>query len=193
MIGKNLRKIIKQLLLYTKMFCVCQKWKKIYSAYISKQTWKCKKQIIRLMIPKGEGWHYITVKKLSALLGGISSKHDDDFYCSKCFRLFWTKNKLESHKKVCEKKYFFNVVMLSCNYTKILEFNQYRKSDKAPFTLHKVPSLKISKTKNDLTMKFSSYKHVLFVSIICLFSCLVSVTWCGYDIISITTPNKLWN
>ena len=51
------------------------------------------------MIPQEEGWHYQK-----------------------------TKNKLESHKKLYESKDFCNVVMPSEN-TKILEFNQYRKSD----------------------------------------------------------------
>ena len=38
------------------------------------------------------------------------------------------------------------------------------------------PPLKISNTKNDLSVKLSSQKHVSFVSIVCLFSCLVCVT-----------------
>ena len=36
--------------------------------------------------------------------------------------------------------------------------------------------LKISKTKNGLSMNLSSQKHVSFVSIVCLFPCLVWVT-----------------
>ena len=43
-----------------------------------------------------------------------------------------TKNKL--HKRVCEKKDFCNIIMSFKN-TKILEFNQYQKSDKAPFII----------------------------------------------------------
>ena len=42
------------------------------------------KQVILLMIPNGERWHYLTVKKLSALLRGITSQHHDDFFCLKC-------------------------------------------------------------------------------------------------------------
>ena len=45
------------------------------------------------------------------------------------------KNKLESHKKVCENKDFCNVVMPSED-TKILEFNQYYKSDKATLNIY---------------------------------------------------------
>ena len=38
------------------------------------------------------------------------------------------KNKLESHKNLCENKDFWNIV-ISSEYTKILEFYQYQKSD----------------------------------------------------------------
>ena len=74
------------------------------------------------MIPNGEGWHYLPVKKLAALLKGITSKHHVDFYCRNCFHAFVTENKSESHKKLCENKDFCNVVISSEN-TKILEFN----------------------------------------------------------------------
>ena len=40
------------------------------------------------------------------------------------------------HKKVCENKDFCNVVMPSSEDTEILEFNQYEKSDKAPFIIY---------------------------------------------------------
>ena len=33
------------------------------------------------MILNGEGWHYLAVTKLSALLKEIMSKHHGDFYC----------------------------------------------------------------------------------------------------------------
>ena len=84
------------------------------------------------MISNGEKWHYLAVKKLSPLLRGITSKHYSDFYWLNCLHSFRAKNKLESHKKVCEKKYFCNVIMLSQD-TEILEFNQ---SDKAPFIIY---------------------------------------------------------
>ena len=51
------------------------------------------------------------------------------FYCLSCLHSFVTANKLEYHKKVREKKDFCNVVILSGD-SKILEFNQYQKSDK---------------------------------------------------------------
>ena len=74
-------------------------------------------------------------KKLSALLRGITSKHYGNFYCMNCLYSFRTKNKLELHKTVCENKDFCRVIMPSED-TKILEFNQYEKSDKAPFIIY---------------------------------------------------------
>ena len=31
------------------------------------------------MITDGKKWHYLVVKKLSALFSGMTSKHDEDF------------------------------------------------------------------------------------------------------------------
>ena len=47
--------------------------------------------------------------------------------------------------KVCEHKYFCNVAIPSED-TKILEFNKYQKSDKAPFIIY---AEKIDECKND--------------------------------------------
>ena len=51
------------------------------------------------------------------------------------FILLEQKNKLQSHKKVRENKDFCNVIM-PFEDTKILEFNQYQKSDKTPFVIY---------------------------------------------------------
>ena len=66
------------------------------------------------------------------------------FFCSR-------KKKLEVHKKVCENKYFRNVI-LPYEYTKILELNQYQKSDKASFINYvdlECITEKINKCKNN--------------------------------------------
>ena len=54
------------------------------------------------MITDDEKWHYLAVKILSALLRGITSKHDGDFYCLHCFHSYSTKNKLKKHYNVCK-------------------------------------------------------------------------------------------
>ena len=100
--------------------------------FVFQNNSKSEKQVILLMIlnrqkcqAKSKGkqqWHYLAVKKLSTLLRGTKSKINGDFYCLNCLQSFRTRNKYESHKKVCENKDFYKVVMPS-EETKILEFN----------------------------------------------------------------------
>ena len=54
------------------------------------------------MIPNEEkqGWHYLAVKKLSALLKGITSKHHWGFYCLNSLHFFRTENKRKYHEKM---------------------------------------------------------------------------------------------
>ena len=51
------------------------------------------------------------------------------------FILLEQKKKLELYKRACKNKYFCNINMPSDD-TEILDFNQYQKSDKAPFILY---------------------------------------------------------
>ena len=97
------------------------------------------------MISNGEKQrHYLAIKKPSALLRGIASKNNADFYCLNSFHSFRTKKKLESHKRVCENKDFCNVI-ISSEDPKILEFNQYQKSNKATFNTYADLEWKIEK------------------------------------------------
>ena len=52
-----------------------------------------------------------------------------------CLQSFRTENKLKSHEKVCKNKDFCETVM-SLEKEKILEFNQYMKSDKMQFIIY---------------------------------------------------------
>ena len=63
------------------------------------------------MITDSEKWHYLTVKSLSALFRGITSKHEGNFYCLNCFCSYRTENKLKKHKNVCENHDYFYVEM----------------------------------------------------------------------------------
>ena len=130
MIGKYLRKIIEQLFL---MFCVVKT--KIMFCLCFKSNSNREKQVILLMIPNGEGWHYFAVKKLSKLLRRITSKHQSDFYCVDYLHSLTTENKRESHKNVCKNKDFCDFLIPS-EVTKLLEINQYQKFDKAPSIIY---------------------------------------------------------
>ena len=130
MIGKKLKKkfTIALNVLYAKK-------ENIYSAYVSKHNSVCEKQVIILMIQNEEKSHYLAAKELSALLREVTSKHHGDFHCLNCLHSFAREKKLESHKKVCENKDFYDVIVTSED-IKILEFNQYPKSDEALFIIY---------------------------------------------------------
>ena len=98
------------------------KEKEIHPAYISKHNSTREKQIILLLIPNEEinGWHCLSVKKLSALLNGITLS------CLNCIHSFRTENKLKSHEKVRKDKYFCGIVMPP-EKDNILEFNHISK------------------------------------------------------------------
>ena len=78
-----------------------QNTEEIKHAYISKYNLDRENQVILLRVKEGKKWHYLAVKKLSALLRGIKSKHSGDFHCINCFHSFITKNKLKKHQEVC--------------------------------------------------------------------------------------------
>ena len=69
---------------------------KIRLAHKSKYNFKGKNKVILLMIIDGKKWHYIAVRSLSALLRGIASDHNGDFYCINCFHSYRTEKKLKN-------------------------------------------------------------------------------------------------
>ena len=75
------------------------KKEKIYPAYVSKHNSNREKQVILLMIPNGEKWHYLAAIAVSALLRGITSKHHSDFYYLSCLLSFVTEKNLNHLKK----------------------------------------------------------------------------------------------
>ena len=59
------------------------------------------------MILNGEKLrHYLAVKKVSAILSGITSKHHGDFYCLICLYFFATEKNLNGTKKYVKIKIF---------------------------------------------------------------------------------------
>ena len=109
--------------------------KKINIAYKSKHNLTREKQVILLMISNGEKWHYLTVKNLSGLFRGITSNHAGDSYCLNCFCAYFTKNKLEKHKKICENHDYCHVEMPTKG-NNIIKYNQGEKSINMPFTIY---------------------------------------------------------
>ena len=66
-------------------------------AYKSKYNKQRQNRVTLLMINDGEKWHYLAVKKISALLIGVPSNYVGDFYYLNCFYSYSTeKNNLNS-------------------------------------------------------------------------------------------------
>ena len=104
-------------------------------AYKSKNNFKLESQVILLIIIDGKKWHYLAVKSLSALLRGVTSNHNGDFYCLNCFHSYRKENKLKKHEKVCNDHDYCYVEMPD-KFNKILKYNHGEKSIKAPAIIY---------------------------------------------------------
>ena len=69
-------------------------------AYKFTHSLKSENQVIVLMITDGKNWHQLAVTRVPALLRGITSNHNGDFYCLNCSQSYSTKNKLKEHERV---------------------------------------------------------------------------------------------
>ena len=62
----------------------------------------------------------LLLNKVSPLLRGVTSKHDENVHCLTCFHACASKNKLEKHYKVC-KNHDYCYVEIPNEYNKILK------------------------------------------------------------------------
>ena len=70
-----------------------------------------------------------------ALLRGVTSKCDGDFYALNCFRSYSLKDKLKKHYNVC-KNHDYCYVEMPKETNKILKYNYGEKSMKSPFIIY---------------------------------------------------------
>ena len=138
--------------------------KEIEVAYTLKYNYKCKKQVILLMITdKNNRWHYLAVKSLPALFRGTTSNHHGDFYCLNCFHSYTTLNKLKKHERVCNNHDYCRIDMPK-EHEKI-KYLPGEKSLKAPFIICADLECLLKKTqycqnnpKNSYTEKKAKHK-----------------------------------
>ena len=110
--------------------------KEICQAYISRYNHKRKNQVILLMITDdGEKWHYLAVRSLYALLRGILSSNNGDFYCLNYFHSYRTLNKLKKHERACNNNDYCHVDMPKKG-NNILKYSPGDKSLQAPFIIY---------------------------------------------------------
>ena len=76
----------------------------------------------------------ITLKRISALLRGITSRHNGDSYCLNCFHSYTTEEKLRKYKRICENHDFCYLKMPDKD-NKILKNIPGKKSLKVLFTI----------------------------------------------------------
>ena len=79
-----------------------------------------KYQVIVLMIADRKRRPYFILKKLSALLRGVT--HVRDFYCLNCFHSYSTEDKLKKHYEVCKNHDYCYAEMLNGD-NRILKYN----------------------------------------------------------------------
>ena len=111
------------------------KKEKMFPAYVSKHNSNREKQLILLMIVNGERLHNLVLKKTISIIKRNNLKSPRLFLLSELPSFFCNRKKSAFYKKVCENKDFCNVLMPSED-TEVLKFNQYKKSDKAPFIIY---------------------------------------------------------
>ena len=80
-------------------------------------------------------YNYLAVKSVSALLRGITSNYDGDFYCLNCFHSYTTMKKLKRHGKICRNHDFCHMIMPKEN-NKMLKYNRGEKSLKVSFIVY---------------------------------------------------------
>ena len=88
-----------------------------------------------MAITNSKKWHYLAVKSFSALLRGITSNHNGDFYGLNCFRSYSTEKKLKKHEKVRYNHDYCHIEMPNED-NKILKYNNGEKSLKVPAIIY---------------------------------------------------------
>ena len=96
---------------------------------------------------------------LSALLRGITSNHDGDFYCLNFFQSYSTEKNLKKHGIVCN-DHDYCYVEKPDEYNKILKYNHGEKLLKAPAIIYADLKILIHRTK----AKHTSSGYSLFTN-----------------------------
>ena len=95
------------------VFCYVNKENEIRPVFISKnnKTRNYHANLLMISNEKSTIWHYTAIKSIPALLRGITSKNNGDFYCLNCFRSYRIAKKLAEHEELCNNNDFCLVKM----------------------------------------------------------------------------------
>ena len=113
---------------------------KIQQGYISKYNTKRAKcadvQMYEMYadVEKGKKRNYTAIKSLPALLRGVTSTNNGDFYCRNCLGSFRTQETLDLHIQACKDHEFCYVKMPEEG--SILRYQEGSKSIRVPFVIY---------------------------------------------------------
>ena len=89
-----------------------------------------------LMITNNENnWHYVAIKNMSRLIGGVTSDNHGDFFCRNCMHSYRTKNALKKHERLCNNHNHCETIMPKPG-KNILKFRSYDKSTHIPHIIY---------------------------------------------------------
>ena len=104
--------------------------------YILKFNKTCEHHANLLMITDGTDiWHYIAIKNIPALLRGVSSTHDGDYYCVNCFHSYRTESSLKKHEELCANNNF-SLIKMPTEDKKYISSTPGKNTLKNPFIIY---------------------------------------------------------
>ena len=109
--------------------------RKVRQAFISKHNSTREKHVDLLIVQDNRKTHYTAIKRISALLRGITSNHHVDFYCINCLNAFRTREALQIHVEACKDHDFCHVKMPK-EEVKWLSYVDGSQSLRAPFVIY---------------------------------------------------------
>ena len=119
------------------IFCYVNKENEIRPVFISKnnKTRNYHANLLLISNEKGTIWHYTAIKSIPALLHGITSNHNGDYYCLNCFRFYRTAKKLAEHEDLCSNNDFCLVKMPE-DKNKLISSTPGKNTLKNPFIIY---------------------------------------------------------
>ena len=109
--------------------------KRVRQAFISKYNSTREKHVDLLIVQDNMKTHYTAIKRISALLRGITSNNHGDHYCRNCLNSFRTKEVYKIHVEAC-KDHDYCHVKIPKEKEKWLSYVEGSKTIRAPFVIY---------------------------------------------------------
>ena len=121
----------------------------------------------RLILADGKKWLFFAVNCLSSLLRGITSNHQEEFYCLNCLHSYRTEYRLSKHYSVC-KNHDCCYVDMPNEDNKIFKYNHGKKSVNVAFVFYadEEPLLERIDTYHNNPEKLSTTKINIYLLVI---------------------------